>query len=139
MDSGLCSSFLRSAAVEIRTAARPIRFSLAALASVASVHVLFTIPFLLLAFCAGSRRHLRRTSQLEASGMVLSIGALSAISLLPYVPATAMRQMECAGADAELPLAWFFFKLYERSPSRARGHFVVWLALSGLHSLRPRA
>lgn len=107
------------------------RFIVAAIAAIAAVNALYYNALLLLAFCAGAVAVCVRKRHWNTAALVVSIGALAAVSLLPYVSAVhdaATWRMLVQIPDYTLGLFWL--KLIETL--RAGG---FWAAVGWLEAL----
>ena len=106
------------------------RFVVAALAAVASVHVLYYNAVLLLALCAGGVAVCVGRRAWKQAVAVVSIGALAAISLAVYVPL--ILQMRSWNAIVRMPdytFGWFWTKLGEALRPGGSWTIVVWCAV----------
>jgi hypothetical protein len=106
------------------------RFVALAIGAIASVQALFYNSILLLAFCAGAVAVCGRRGHWKRAGQVVLIGALAAISLVPYV--AMLRQARTWNALVQIPdynFVWFFTKLSEALSPGGFWALLAWLEL----------
>lgn len=130
MDSGFCS-FLLTGSFLWRFVKEPGagRFAAAAVLALASVHVLFYNAILLLAFCAGAVAVCLEERAWKKAGLIVLIGALSAISMVPYaVPLREATSWNVLVQVEDYSVRLFWTKLAETL--RAGGQWAVagWVA-----------
>jgi len=106
------------------------RFLPAAVSAIVSVHTLFYNSVLLLAFCAGAVAVCAKNRSWKHAMSVVVIGALAAISLLPYLGA--VRGASSWNILVRMPnydLRWFFLKLNQTVSPAGFWSILVWLEL----------
>jgi len=102
-------------------------FTLAALAAMASVQILFYNSVLLLAFCAGAGAVCARRRAWRTAWLVVAVGAVAAISVIPYWPA--IRNASTWNMLVRIPrytFSWFWSKLYETLRPGGPWALIVW-------------
>lgn len=112
------------------------RFAAAAVAVVTSVHVLYYDAVLLLAFCAGASAVCASRRAWKDGALVVVIGALAAISLLPYV--STIRAIGSWNPVIKMPeytFSWFWTKVVETVSLSGSWMPAAWTALLGLSVL----
>ena len=113
-----------------------LTFSAAAVFAVASVHTLYYNSVLLFAYCAAGVAVCVQTRAWKKAAMVVSIGALSALSIVPY--ASTIRQAKNWNGVVRIPhypVSLFFEKIDDTMSSAGPWAFYLWLALFGISIL----
>jgi len=107
-----------------------LRFVAVAVLAVASVQTLFYNAVLLLAFCAGAVAMSAHERDWKKAGQVILIGALAAVSMLPYV--ATIREASGWNGLVRIPgydLSRFFHKLNETLGSGGKWGLLLWMEL----------
>jgi uncharacterized membrane protein len=107
----------------------PRRIGLAALAALLSVQCLYYNAILLFAICLGGVAVSFRRRQFKSVILVLAIGAVSAISLLPYVPVIRRVGMWNFQFKAPISFAFLWGKLSETLGSPVEEAVWAWVIL----------
>lgn len=106
------------------------RFAFTALAALCSVQTLFYNPILILAFCTGAVAVCLRARSWTKAVKVVSVGALAAISILPY--ASTIRNASHWNAIVRIDaytLSWFYNKMNDTLSPAGAHSLALWLIL----------
>lgn len=110
-----------------------MRFAASALAATASVHVLFYNAVMLFALCAGGVAVCAHRRAWKHAVAIVSIGAIAAVSLLPYLPSISRAgSWRAVVRMPDYTFAWFWSKLDEALRPAGSWTLGVWLVLLAL-------
>ncbi len=107
-----------------------MRFAASALAATASVHVVYYNAVLLLALCAGGVAVCAHRRAWKHAVAIVSMGAIAAVSLQPYVPSIlGAGSWRAVVRMPDYTFAWFWSKLDEALRPAGSWTLTVWLVL----------